>query len=77
MADIDSLVITIEGNAASANSAVDTLAAKLDNLKQKVKGGAPGLTALSNQLGKISGALAGLDANAGAKLTSLASGISP
>lgn len=76
MADIDSLVITIEGNAASANSAVDTLAAKLDNLKQKVKGGAPGLTALSNQLGKISGALAGLDANAGAKLTSLASGIS-
>lgn len=76
MADIDSLVITIEGNAASANSAVDTLAAKLDNLKQKVKGGAPGLTALSNQLGKISGALAGLDANAGAKLTSLANGIS-
>lgn len=76
MADIDSLVITIEGNATSANSAVDTLAAKLDNLKQKVKGGAPGLTALSNQLGKISGALAGLDANAGAKLTSLASGIS-
>lgn len=76
MADIDSLVITIEGNAASANSAVDTLAAKLDNLKQKVKGGAPGLTALSNQLGKISGALAGLDADAGAKLTSLASGIS-
>lgn len=76
MADIDSLVITIEGNAASANSAVDTLAAKLDNLKQKVKGGVPGLTALSNQLGKISGALAGLDANAGAKLTSLASGIS-
>ena len=76
MADIDSLVITIEGNAASANSAVDTLAAKLDNLKQKVKSGAPGLTALSNQLGKISGALAGLDANAGAKLTSLASGIS-
>lgn len=76
MADIDSLVITIEGNAASANSAVDTLAAKLDNLKQKVKGGAPGLTALSNQLSKISGALAGLDANAGAKLTSLASGIS-
>lgn len=76
MADIDSLVITIEGNAASANSAVDTLAAKLDNLKQKVKGGAPGLAALSNQLSKISGALAGLDANAGAKLTSLASGIS-
>ena len=76
MADIDSLVITIEGNAASANSAVDTLAAKLDNLKQKVKGGAPGLTALSNQLSKISGALAGLDANAGAKLTSLANGIS-
>lgn len=76
MADIDSLVITIEGNAASANSAVDTLAAKLDNLKQKVKGGAPGLAALSNQLGKISGALAGLDADAGAKLTSLASGIS-
>ena len=76
MADIDSLVITIEGNAASANSAVDTLAAKLDNLKQKVKGGAPGLTALSNQLGKISGALAGLDANAVAKLTSLANGIS-
>lgn len=76
MVDIDSLVITIEGNAASANSAVDTLAAKLDNLKQKVKGGAPGLTALSNQLGKISGALAGLDANAGAKLTSLANGIS-
>ena len=76
MADVelDSLELQITSNAKSAQDGLDALIGTLDTLKQKTKGGV-GLTAVAKQVGKVATEAGKLNGSEGAKLKSLADGL--
>ena len=62
--ELDTLEITIQSRAEQASTGIDKLTNALAKLKSVAKGGA-GLTAVTNQLNKLSSALSGININAG------------
>lgn len=74
MADIDSLELQITSDVKSAKDGLDALIGTLDTLKTKTQGGL-GLSAIANQLGRISAEASKLNGSEGSKLESLAKGL--
>jgi hypothetical protein len=75
MADIESLELQITGDAGSAKAGLDALITTLETLKTKTNGGV-GLTSVANQVGKLAKSAGTLNGSEGAKLESLARGLS-
>lgn len=73
---IDSLQIEIMGSAGAAVKGIDALTASLEKLKSIAKGGA-GLTAVTNQLKKLSETMSGINNSGLAKLSALAESLKP
>lgn len=74
MADIESLELQITSDSKSAKDGLDALIGTLDALKLKTKGGL-GLTTVANQVSKMAAAAGKLNGSEGAKLESLARGL--
>jgi hypothetical protein len=74
MADIESLELQITSDSKSAKDGLDALIGTLDALKLKTKGGL-GLTTVANQVSKMAVAAGKLNGSEGAKLESLARGL--
>ena len=75
MADIESLELRITGDSKDAKDGLDALIGTLDTLKTKTKGGL-GLASVANQVGNLAKAAGTLNGSEGAKLESLAKGLS-
>ena len=75
MADIESLELQITSDAKGAKDGLDALITTLDTLKTKTNGGC-GLSAIAKPLGKITAEAGKLNGSEGAKLESLAKGLS-
>lgn len=68
---IDSLVITIEGQAGNAASALEKLEKTLDRIKTTSKGGVKGLTTASKQIDRFNEALGKVDLKSVSKLDTI------
>ena len=75
MTDIESLELKITSDSKGAKDGLDALIGTLDTLKLKTKGGV-GLTSVANQVSKMAVAAGKLNGTEGAKLESLAKGLS-
>ncbi len=74
MADIESLELRITSDSKAAKDGLDALIGTLDALKTKTLGGV-GLTSIANQVSKMASAAGKLNGSEGAKLESLARGL--
>ena len=74
MADIESLELRITSDSKAAKDGLDALIGTLDTLKTKTLGGV-GLTSIANQVSKMASAAGKLNGSEGAKLESLARGL--